>query len=102
MRVAANGIHLECEARGPRDGPALILIRGLGSQLVHWPEELTGGFATMGYRVVVFDNRDAGLSARWPAPGWRGRPMPSSRTCAPAGFRDRPMRSTTWPATSSG
>ena len=72
MQIDANGIRLECEIHGPQDGTPLILIRGLGSQLVHWPEELTGGFAAAGYRVVTFDNRDVGLSARCPAPGAEG------------------------------
>lgn len=72
MQIDANGIRLECDIHGPDDGPALILIRGLGSQLVHWPEELISGFAAAGFRVVVFDNRDVGLSARCPAPGAEG------------------------------
>lgn len=42
--------------------PALVLIRGLGSQLIHWPEALLQRFADAGYRVIVFDNRDSGLS----------------------------------------
>lgn len=72
MRIEANGIFLECETHGPVDGSPLILVRGLGSQLVHWPEELTDGFAAAGYRVITFDNRDVGLSARCPGPGADG------------------------------
>jgi pimeloyl-ACP methyl ester carboxylesterase len=73
MQIAANGITLEVEEHGPPDGPPLILIRGLGSQLIHWPPELVRGFAGRGFRVVIFDNRDIGLSARCPAPGVDGR-----------------------------
>lgn len=69
MQVAANGITLEVEIHGDAEGVPLVLIRGLGSQLVHWPRELVAGLAARGYRVVIFDNRDAGLSARCPAPG---------------------------------
>ena len=69
MQITANGIQLEYEEFGSRDGPPLILIRGLGSQMIHWPDELMAGFAARGYRVVIFDNRDAGLSQRCPAPG---------------------------------
>ena len=69
MQVTANGIRLEYEVAGPAEGPPLILIRGLGSQMIHWPAELIIGFAQLGYRVVTFDNRDVGLSQRCPAPG---------------------------------
>ena len=48
------------------------MIRGLGSQMIHWPDALVQGFARRGYRVVIFDNRDVGLSARCPATGVTG------------------------------
>ncbi|MBE1284283.1 MAG: alpha/beta fold hydrolase [Rhodobacteraceae bacterium] len=72
MQISANGIHLEVEDHGPRDGTPLVLIRGQGSQLVHWPDALIEGFAAEGFRVIAFDNRDTGLSQRCPsdtAPG---------------------------------
>lgn len=72
MRIAANNIHLEVEEHGDPDAPALILIRGLGSQIVHWAPELIDGFVAAGFRVVTFDNRDVGLSDRCPAPGAEG------------------------------
>ncbi len=68
MQITANDISLEVELYGPQDGTPLILIRGLGSQLIHWPAELYKGLAARGYRVVLFDNRDVGLSQRCPAP----------------------------------
>jgi pimeloyl-ACP methyl ester carboxylesterase len=72
MQITANGINLEVEEYGPGDGVPLILIRGQGSQLAHWPSELFEGFAAQGFRTVIFDNRDTGLSQRCPsadAPG---------------------------------
>lgn len=69
MQIKANGIMLEVEQHGPKDGTPLILIRGLGSQIIHWPAELMLGFADLGYRVVTFDNRDVGLSQRFPIEG---------------------------------
>lgn len=72
MRVDANGIFLECETCGPAGGNPLVLIRGLGTQLIHWPKELVAGFASRGFRTILFDNRDAGLSRRCPAPGVGG------------------------------
>jgi len=69
MQIKANGIMLEVEEYGPQDGPPLILIRGLGSQLIHWPKALVQGFAERGYRTIIFDNRDMGKSQKCPAPG---------------------------------
>ncbi len=73
MQIKANGITLECNRHGDPAQPALILIRGLGSQLVHWPDELIQGFVARGYHVITFDNRDIGLSQRCPAPGVTGQ-----------------------------
>jgi pimeloyl-ACP methyl ester carboxylesterase len=72
MQITANGIQIECEVYGPDDGVPLVLVRGLGSQLVHWPREFVQGFADLGYRTVIFDNRDVGLSQRCPADGVTG------------------------------
>ena len=69
MQITANGIALEVDIHGPADGVPLVLIRGLGSQMIHWPTELYEGFANRGYRVIRFDNRDVGLSQRCPVPG---------------------------------
>lgn len=66
MQIEANGIWIEVEEHGPSDGVPLILIRGQGSQLAHWPTELYDGFAKAGYRVILFDNRDVGLTQRCP------------------------------------
>lgn len=74
MQVTANGIQLEVEEHGPRDGVPLVLIRGLGSQLIHWPKEFVQGFADCGYRTIIFDNRDVGKSQRCPADGVDGMP----------------------------
>mgnify|MGYP002700479396 CR=1 FL=1 len=65
MQLQANGITLEVEDRGEVQNPALILIRGLGTQLVHWPDNLISGFVAAGFRTIVFDNRDVGLSQRF-------------------------------------
>ena len=65
MQVKANGITLEVQDHGDTANPALILIRGLGTQLVHWPENLITGFVAAGFRTIIFDNRDVGLSTRF-------------------------------------
>jgi pimeloyl-ACP methyl ester carboxylesterase len=62
-RVAANGLQIEVDDQGPRDDPTpLLLIMGLGMQLVAWPEGLVKLLTDAGRRVIRFDNRDAGLS----------------------------------------
>ena len=70
MQILANGIIIEYEEYGKKTDPVLILIRGLGSQLIHWPQNLISGFTEVGYRVIIFDNRDIGLSARCPKEGF--------------------------------
>src|SRR5271166_781668 len=65
--VQANGIAIEYEETGPRDAPVILLIMGLGMQLIAWPESFCEGLAARGFRVVRFDNRDAGLSTRMPS-----------------------------------
>jgi pimeloyl-ACP methyl ester carboxylesterase len=57
-------VNLAYERRGPRSGETIVLIRGLGTQLIEWPEELLTELVDAGLDVVVFDNRDAGLSTK--------------------------------------
>lgn len=57
-----GGVELEYEVSGPRSGVPLLLIGGLGSQLVSWDDEFCALLVARGYRVVRFDNRDSGLS----------------------------------------
>lgn len=63
-RVAANGLELAYEEFGARDAPAIVLIMGLGTQLLGWPDEFCRVLAGEGFRVVRFDNRDIGLSSK--------------------------------------
>lgn len=57
-----NGLQICSEARGPADGMPLLLVMGLGAQLVSWPEGFVDGLVERGFRVVRFDNRDVGRS----------------------------------------
>jgi proline iminopeptidase len=63
--VDANGIRIEYESQGDESAPAILLIMGLGMQLVDWPVELVDALVESGFRVVRFDNRDAGLSTQF-------------------------------------
>jgi pimeloyl-ACP methyl ester carboxylesterase len=62
--VAPNtGIELEYEDFGG-SGEPLLLIMGLGAQLVHWPDGFCREMSARGFRVIRFDNRDVGLSSK--------------------------------------
>ena len=67
--VTANGITIEYEAFGDAGAPAILLIMGLGMQLIAWPDAFCGRLAAAGFRVVRFDNRDAGLSQKFAEAG---------------------------------
>lgn len=67
MKVKANGINIEVEDTGPEphngaERPVVLLIMGLGMQLVAWPPTVVQSLVNTGYRVITFDNRDIGLS----------------------------------------
>ncbi|HEY4344760.1 MAG TPA: alpha/beta hydrolase [Parvibaculum sp.] len=64
-QIEANGIDIEYESFGPEARETILLIMGLGAQLTQWPLELCEDLVTRGYRVIRFDNRDAGLSSRF-------------------------------------
>ena len=63
--VTANGIRLAYEEFGDPANPALVLMMGLGTQLIGWPVALCEGLADRGFRVIRFDNRDIGLSEKF-------------------------------------
>lgn len=62
MKVSANGVQIEVDIRGPEQGEPLVLIMGLGMQLIAWPEGFVDELVARGFRVIRFDNRDVGLS----------------------------------------
>ena len=62
--AAANGIEIAYEVIGrPQDRP-LLLVMGLGTQMIHWDDELCAMLVERGHRVIRFDNRDVGLSTK--------------------------------------
>jgi pimeloyl-ACP methyl ester carboxylesterase len=68
-RANANGIELEYDSFGSPGDPALLLVMGLGAQMILWDEEFCEALAERGHRVVRFDNRDVGLSTKLDAAG---------------------------------
>lgn len=62
FQVSANGLQIAVEAFGAPADPTVVLVMGLGTQMIGWPDDLCQDLAGRGYRVVRFDNRDIGLS----------------------------------------
>ncbi|WP_339410108.1 alpha/beta fold hydrolase [Pseudomonas sp. EA_35y_Pfl2_R5] len=55
-------VRLAYQSIGRESDPALLLVMGLGGQLIHWPDEVVARLCQQGFRVICFDNRDVGLS----------------------------------------
>lgn len=62
-----NGIEL-CYRIDGEEGEPLLLVGGIGFDLVGWPDSLVSGLVQAGFRVIRFDNRDCGRSSTIPAP----------------------------------
>lgn len=60
--ITANNINLYYEESGPADAPVILLVMGLGAQMIAWPDEFILGLVAKGYRVIHYDNRDVGMS----------------------------------------
>ena len=79
--TAHNGnVALAFEQVGDDGGEPLLLIMGLGMQMIYWPEGLLAGFAEAGFTVARFDNRDSGASTHLT---WRGAPSLSTLCTVP-------------------
>ncbi len=87
-RVRANGIEIEYDSFGSPSDPALLLVMGLGAQMILWDEEFCGGLASRGHRVIRFDNRDIGLSTKL-----EGRPCASPLEAMQAQLSGQPFQS---------
>jgi pimeloyl-ACP methyl ester carboxylesterase len=79
MQIQANGLRLEVDDQGPHDAPPLLLIMGLGMQLIAWPDELVADLLRRGFRVIRFDNRDIGLSQGFDERGVPNMPLAAMR-----------------------
>ena len=75
MKIKSNGIDIEVEDTGEgvdslgNERQVVLLVMGLGMQLIAWPMDLVNALVAAGYRVVRFDNRDIGLSQHFDAAG---------------------------------
>ena len=59
-----NGIQIHAEIGGKDTDPAILLIMGLGAQMLFWPDFFCKSLIDQGFRVIRFDNRDIGLSSK--------------------------------------
>lgn len=59
-----NGIQLHVEMGGNPEHPTILLIMGLGAQMLFWPDFFCKSLIDQGYQVIRFDNRDIGLSSK--------------------------------------
>ncbi|SEA37788.1 alpha/beta fold hydrolase [Microbulbifer marinus] len=60
-----QGVSIAYQDMGARDGEPVLLVMGLGAQMLHWGDTLVQRLIDSGYRVVLLDNRDAGLSQKF-------------------------------------
>ena len=63
--VEKNNVSIFYRDYGKTDQEPILLVHGLGAQLVHWSDDLIDLLIKNNYRPIVFDNRDAGLSSRF-------------------------------------
>ena len=63
--IRAEGASLEYETFGDASNPVILLVMGLGMQMIMWPDAFCAMLAAKGFRVIRFDNRDAGLSTQF-------------------------------------
>lgn len=62
QRVHVGDLEIAYESFGERGDPPMLMVMGLGTQMIAWPDELCQDLADRGHHVVRFDNRDAGAS----------------------------------------
>lgn len=67
-------VSIAYQSIGRASDPALLLVMGLGGQLIHWPDEVVVALCQQGFRVIRYDNRDVGLST------WRETPANANLT----------------------
>jgi pimeloyl-ACP methyl ester carboxylesterase len=72
--VDLDQVSLAYQSIGRASDPALLLVMGLGGQLIHWPDEVVVALCQQGFRVIRYDNRDVGLST------WRQTPASANLT----------------------
>lgn len=68
-RIEANGIRIAYEVLGSEDGAPVLFIQGVGGVVSSGPDVLIDALVEEGFRVILFDNRDAGASTHFDQAG---------------------------------
>ncbi len=63
--ISNNGVDIAYRVYGSENNKPILLVQGLGGQLINWPEHLIDFLIENNFRPIVFDNRDTGLSSRF-------------------------------------
>jgi pimeloyl-ACP methyl ester carboxylesterase len=66
LRVGPSGIEVAYERFGDLEAPPVLLVMGVGAQMLGWHEDFCTTLAARGLQVIRFDNRDAGLPTHFP------------------------------------
>ena len=66
--TTANGITIEYKTHGDNTADPMLLVMGFGAQLVYWASDFLDQLAAKGFFVIVYDNRDVGLSTKFDDP----------------------------------
>jgi pimeloyl-ACP methyl ester carboxylesterase len=64
-KAEANNIKIEYDTFGDPTAKPLLLVMGLGAQMIRWDVEMCEQLAERGFYVIRFDNRDVGLSTKF-------------------------------------
>lgn len=59
-----NDVKIVYRDYGPSNADPILLVQGLGGQLINWPDHIIDFLIENNFRPIVFDNRDSGLSSR--------------------------------------
>ncbi len=90
-QYACNNIQIEAQTFGQPEHPCILLIMGLGMQLITWPEGFCQQLVVQGFYVVRFDNRDVGLSTHFEHEGKPNLPFAIAKRAL--GFNVKPIYS---------
>ncbi len=66
LNVGPSGIEVAYERFGDSQAPPVLLVMGIGAQMINWPEGFCAEIVAHGLQVIRFDNRDVGLSSHFP------------------------------------
>ncbi|MPZ65579.1 MAG: alpha/beta fold hydrolase [Pseudonocardiaceae bacterium] len=86
-RASHDGVSIAYETLGQHNREPMLLVMGLGMQMLAWPEEFCTELVGRGFAVVRYDNRDVGLSTHFRRAGTPSLPMILARPGAVASYR---------------